>query len=58
MDNTETHDERPIIAGTCFSVEPGLYLADFGVRTEVNVFIEERGARVTGEMQTEFVRLC
>jgi hypothetical protein len=39
-------------------VEPALYLPDFGVRTEVNVFVEERGARVTGEMQTEFVRLC
>ena len=35
-----------------------LYLPTFGVRTEVNVFVEERGARVTGEMQTEFVRLC
>ncbi len=57
MDNTETHDDRPIIPGTCFSVEPGLYFADFGVRTEVNVFIEERGARVTGEIQTQFVRL-
>jgi Xaa-Pro aminopeptidase len=57
MDNTETHDERPVIPWTCFSVEPALYLPDFGVRTEVNVFVEERGARVTGEMQTEFVRL-
>jgi Xaa-Pro aminopeptidase len=58
MDNMETHDERPVIPWTCFSVEPALYLPDFGVRTEVNVFVEERGARVTGEMQTEFVRLC
>lgn len=57
IDNTETHDERPIIPGTCFSVEPALYLTDFGVRTEVNVFIEEHGARVTGEMQTEFACL-
>jgi hypothetical protein len=39
-------------------VESALYLPDFGVRTEVNVFVEERGVRVTGEMQTEFVRLC
>jgi Xaa-Pro aminopeptidase len=58
MDNMETHDERPVIPWTCFSVEPALYLPTFGVRTEVNVFVEERGARVTGEMQTEFVRLC
>jgi len=57
MDNFETHDERPVIPWTCFSIEPALYLPDFGVRTEVNVFVEERGARVTGEMQTEFVRL-
>jgi Xaa-Pro aminopeptidase len=58
MDNMETHDERPIIPWTCFSVEPALYLPTFGVRTEVNVFVEERGARVTGEIQTDFVRLC
>jgi Xaa-Pro dipeptidase len=40
-----------------FSIEPALYLPDFGVRTEVNLFVEERSARVTGEMQTEFVKL-
>ena len=56
MDNMETHDERPVIPWTCFSIEPALYLPDFGVRTEVNLFVEERGARVTGEMQTEFVK--
>jgi Xaa-Pro dipeptidase len=57
MDNFETHDERPIIPSTCFSIEPALYLPDFGVRTEINLFVEERTARVTGEMQTEFVTL-
>ena len=57
IDNMETHDERPIIPWTCFSIEPALYLPDFGVRTEINLFVEERGARVTGEMQSEFVRL-
>lgn len=57
MDNFETHDERPVIPWTCFSIEPALYLPDFGVRTEINLFVEERGARVTGEMQTEFVPL-
>jgi Xaa-Pro aminopeptidase len=57
MDNMETHDERPVIPWTCFSIEPALYLPEFGVRTEVNVFVEERDARVTGEMQTGFVRL-
>ena len=54
----KTHDARPVIPWTCFSVEPALCLPTFGVRTEVNVFVEERGARVSGEMQTEFVRLC
>ena len=51
MDNFETHDERRIIPGTCFSVEPGIYLADFGIRSEVDVYVEETDARVTGETQ-------
>lgn len=55
MDNFETHDERRIIPRTCFSIEPGIYLHDFGVRSEVNVFTAERGARVTGEIQQEIV---
>ena len=52
MDNYETHDERTIIPGTCFSIEPGIYLPEFGVRSEVDVFVEEHAARVTGESQT------
>lgn len=52
MDNFETHDERPIIPGTCFSIEPGIYLPEFGVRSEVDVLVEPGGARVTGEIQT------
>jgi Xaa-Pro aminopeptidase len=55
MDNLETHDERKIIPGTCFSVEPGIYLPEFGVRSEVNVYIEPRGARVTGAIQEKLV---
>jgi Xaa-Pro aminopeptidase len=55
MDNLETHDERRIVPWTCFSIEPGIYLRDFGVRSEVNVFVGEREARVTGEKQTELV---
>jgi Xaa-Pro aminopeptidase len=57
MDNFETHDERPVIPWTCFSIEPALYLPDFGVRTEINLFVGEREARVTGALQTEIVRL-
>ena len=57
MDNFETHDDRRIISWTCFSVEPGVYLPDFGVRSEVNVFVAPEGARVTGQIQTELVIL-
>jgi Xaa-Pro dipeptidase len=57
MDNLETHDERRVIPWTCFSIEPGIYLPEFGVRSEVNMFIGEREARVTGEIQTEMVKI-
>lgn len=57
MDNLETHDERRVIPRTCFSVEPGIYLPEFGIRSEVNVFVDEGGARVTGEIQERLVTL-
>jgi Xaa-Pro dipeptidase len=57
MDNLETHDERRLVPWTCFSVEPGIYLRDFGVRSEINLFVGEGEARVTGEMQTELLVL-
>jgi Xaa-Pro aminopeptidase len=57
MDNLETHDERPVIARTCFSVEPGVYLPEFGVRSEVDVYVDEHSAGVTGAKQTELVLL-
>jgi Xaa-Pro aminopeptidase len=53
MDNLETHDERRISPWTCFSIEPGVYLPEFGIRSEVNVFVGEGEARVTGEIQRE-----
>jgi len=55
MDNLETHDERRVVSWTCFSIEPGIYLTDFGVRSEVNVFVGEHDARVTGEIQKALV---
>ncbi|HEV2423468.1 MAG TPA: M24 family metallopeptidase [Terriglobia bacterium] len=55
MDNLETHDTRLIIPRTCFSIEPGIYLPEFGVRSEVNVYIDEHDARVTGEIQEAVV---
>jgi Xaa-Pro dipeptidase len=57
MDNLETHDVRRVIPWTCFSVEPGIYLPAFGIRSEVNVFVGDRDARVTGERQTEMVKI-
>jgi Xaa-Pro dipeptidase len=53
MDNFENHDERRVIPWTCFSIEPGIYLPHFGVRSEVNMFVGEKDARVTGEIQRE-----
>jgi Xaa-Pro dipeptidase len=54
MDNLETHDERLVLRRTCFSIEPGIYFDDFGVRSEVNVFVDGNGAvHVTGELQTK-----
>ncbi|HTM48824.1 MAG TPA: M24 family metallopeptidase [Bryobacteraceae bacterium] len=58
MDNLETHDDRKVIAWTCFSVEPGVYLPAFGVRSEVNVFVGDEAARVTGEVQQDLVKIC
>ncbi len=57
MDGLETHDARHLIPRTCFSIEPGIYLPEFGVRTEINVYIGERDARITGAVQTEILAL-
>jgi Xaa-Pro dipeptidase len=57
MDNLETHDIRHLIPKTCTSVEPGIYLPEFGMRTEVNVYIGEKEARVTGAVQKEILPL-
>jgi Xaa-Pro aminopeptidase len=57
MDNLETRDVRHLIPGTCNSIEPGIYLAEFGIRSELNVYIGEREARVTGAVQTEILPL-
>ena len=47
----------PGIARTCFSVEPGIYLSNFGIRSEFNVYVSETDARVTGEIQRELIRV-
>jgi len=59
MDNLETREERFLIPGICFSIEPGIYLeGEMAVRTEVNVFITPKGeVKVTGEAQEKLVIL-
>ena len=49
IDNFETRDERRILPRTLFSIEPGIYLPEFGIRSEVNVLVDAQGnVRVTG----------
>ena len=59
IDGLETREDRRIIRRTCFSIEPGIYLPEFGVRSEVDVYIDEHGAvHVTGgEPQTEIHKI-
>jgi Xaa-Pro aminopeptidase len=57
MDGLETRDIRRVIPHTCFSVEPGIYLPEFGVRSEVDVYVAEGEAEVTGAVQTEILPL-
>jgi len=59
IDNLETHEERLLLPRTCFSIEPGIYLPEFGIRSEVNVYLDEQfQVHVTGgELQREVVRI-
>lgn len=59
MDDLETHEERHLLPGTCFSIEPGIYLPEFGIRSEVNVFIDfDQQVKVTGgPAQTEIHKI-
>lgn len=55
LDNLETKDSRQILPNTCFSIEPGIYLPEFGVRSEVDMITRPNSAEVTGRIQTELV---
>ena len=57
MDDLEIHDERQILSNSCFSIEPGVYLPEFGVRSEVNVLVRPKAAEVTGKIQREIVTI-
>ncbi|MGA8298940.1 MAG: M24 family metallopeptidase [Terriglobales bacterium] len=57
MDDLEIHDERRILPNSCFSIEPGIYLPEFGVRLEVDVLVRAASAEVTGKIQKEIVTI-
>lgn len=57
LDSLETQDEREIIPGLGFTIEPGIYLKDFGVRSEINVFYSEKGPEVYGPIQREIIAI-
>ncbi len=57
LDNLETHDVRQILPNTCFSVEPGIYLPEFGIRSEIDMLTAPGKAWVTGKIQRELVRI-
>jgi Xaa-Pro dipeptidase len=55
MDDLEVHDVRQILPNSCFSIEPGVYLPEFGVRSEINIMVRQGSAEVTGKIQREIV---
>ena len=55
LDGWETHDTRRLVPGICVSVEPGIYLPEFGVRSEIDVYVAEDGPRVTTDVQRAVV---
>jgi Xaa-Pro dipeptidase len=57
MDDYETHDDRRLLPGTGFTIEPGVYFEDFGVRSEINMIVREHDASITGPVQTEILTL-
>src|SRR5712671_6865191 len=57
MDDLEIHDERRILPNSLFSIEPGIYLPEFGVRLEVDVLVRPGSAEVTGKIQREIVTI-
>jgi Xaa-Pro aminopeptidase len=58
MDDYETHDDRRLVPGTGFTIEPGIYMRTFGVRTEINMVIGEHSAEVTGPRQQALVKIA
>jgi Xaa-Pro aminopeptidase len=57
MDDYETHDDRRLLPGTGFTIEPGVYFSDFGIRSEINMIVRAHRADVTGPVQREILAL-
>jgi Xaa-Pro aminopeptidase len=57
MDDYETHDDRRLLPGLGFTIEPGLYFETFGIRSEINVYVSDRDAQVSGPVQERLVML-
>ena len=57
LDGWETRDTRPVIPGIAVTIEPGIYLPNFGVRSEIDVFMTTDGPLVTTEVQQEIVKI-
>jgi Xaa-Pro dipeptidase len=57
LDNLETRERRKLIPETGFSIEPGIYLPEFGIRSEIDVYIGKDGPAITSREQTEILRL-
>ena len=55
LDSWETHDTRQLIPGIAVTIEPGIYIPEFGVRSEIDVFMSEDGPQVTTQMQRDVV---
>jgi Xaa-Pro aminopeptidase len=58
MDDYETHDDRRLVPGIGFTIEPGLYFEDFGIRTEIDMTVGLKAAAVTGDIQAEMESLA
>jgi Xaa-Pro aminopeptidase len=57
MDNLEVHDERQVLPNSGFSIEPGIYFPEWGVRSEINMLVRPGSAEVTGKIQNEIVTI-
>jgi Xaa-Pro dipeptidase len=57
MDDYETHDDRRLLPGTGFTIEPGVYFPDFGIRTEINMIVRAGSAEVSGPLQSAILTL-